>query len=148
MAHKAIIIGKHKDTAIPDAYLEKVLKEFGPTADAKYHLSIGVAFPSDGLVEHFEETPSTPTLDSVKEAMAAFPNNSVYYFARSDNEISTEDLQPYSLIENAEGRPTLMAFLEGSFPNYENNDAHQPEHYVIKDYVEAKLGEVWEQQDQ
>jgi len=148
MAHKAIIIGKNKDKVIPDAYLEKVLAEFGPTSDAKYHLSIGVAFPSNGIVEHFEETPSTPTLDSVKEAMEAFPSDSVYYFARSDSEIQKEDLQPYSLIQNDEGKSILMAFLEGTFPSYENNDTHMPEHYVITDYVEGKLGEVWGQQEE
>jgi len=148
MAHKAIIIGKNKDKLIPDAYLEKVLAEFGPSSDAKYHLSIGVAFPGDGVVEHFEETPSTPTLESVKEAMEAFPADSVYYFARSDSEIQKEDLQPYSLIENDSGEATLMAFLEGTFPNYEQNDSHMPEHYVIKDYIEEKLGEVWGQQEE
>jgi len=99
-------------------------------------------------VEHFEETPSTPTLDSVKEAMEAFPSDSVYYFARSDSEIQKEDLQPYSLIQNDEGKSILMAFLEGTFPSYENNDTHMPEHYVITDYVEGKLGEVWGQQEE
>ena len=143
MAHEGVIVGRHAGKDIPDEYLNKVREEF----DTCY----GYAFAEDGSIQmlHSNGLPPADGDGSFQNTMKVFPQPSLLYLGSADTDYHEDDLQPFTILEDDEKRPLLVAFLEGDFSGfYQKESAHSNEFFVVNKVLREEVMNLWQDCEQ
>ncbi len=64
----------------------------------------------------------------------------IFYFGNYSSGFLKDDMQPFTLLSDDEGRKLLMAFLEGDFGHYaKEGSTHSPESFVVSSELVPKI---------
>ena len=128
-----VIVLKDKGKLVAERYWEKVL-------EANKSCS-GFAFASNGSVE-LGKLDKVDTLKEIQELHEAGKDFSIVnYFGNGS--VGQDDLQPFIVLEK-EGKPMLVAFLEGSFNAYGKTDsAHTDEYHLVHNILVPKSKQLF-----
>lgn len=67
----------------------------------------------------------------------------VAIFGRSSGTLLEEDLQPYTILENEDSSPALVAFLEGDFSSYAQTDGtYSPEYFAVQKFLMPRIQQI------
>lgn len=138
---KGVIILRHKDKELPEAYLDKVL-EHNKSA-------VGAAFADRG--ELLMSSVANTTVEKIKKtaletdkSFKEFPL--LFSFFNHTSVLQEEDKQPYVLLRNDKDEPIVSAFLEGDFSNFEQADSsHSDEHEAVKELLIPKFQKMFKE---
>lgn len=135
MAHKSVIVIQKAGKNINPAYLSRVFKE--------YNSYMGAALVADGKLMVAKNGEAPPNQAAVTEITDAFGGTAdiVFTFCKADKNILEEDMQPFELLKDEDGKTTLMAgFLDGGFQGYTiPKSSHTDEFHCAQDFLIPKM---------
>lgn len=136
MKHKSVIVVQKAGQVINPAYLGRVFKE--------YNTYVGVATVNDGKLA-VERVKAKPSLELVTQITEAFGKNTIVFsFGNADASILEEDLQPFTVLHDADKNPIMAAFLDGGFEGYSvPKSTHTDEFHCITDFIEPKMKKIY-----
>jgi len=128
-----VIVLKDKDQLVSERYWEKVL---GANKSCS-----GFAFASNGVVE-LGKLDKVDTLKEIQELHEAGKNFAIVNFF-GNGSVGKEDLQPFVVLEK-NGKPMLVAFLEGDFNAYGKTDSsHTNEYHLVNNILVPKSKQLF-----
>lgn len=140
MKHEGVIATQLTGKKIPRQYLEYAI--------ANRTGYIGVAIPDikKGGVMHISG--SGFTIDDVTATQAETEDPQVWYFARHDDGIHADDMQPHVLLRSASNEPLICCFLAGEYePDFTHKESnHTNDFFVVQEYLVGKVAKVFEEQ--
>ena len=143
MNHEGVIVTQETGKRIPKQFLE--------IAQANRSNYIGVAIPGvseDGAQRVMQISGPQFTLDDV-EATSRGDNGvpQVWFFARHDEGMSNDNMQPYVLLRDAKDKPLICCFLAGEFDrDFTHKEGKQTnEFFVVNEYLIRKVRDIFEQ---
>jgi hypothetical protein len=134
--HSGVIIGKRRGQLISTTYLTKAIEE---NASA-----LGFAILAQGspelLVTYVNEKVDVADINTIQEKNKA--NTMVLWLG--DGQFLKNDVQPYVILKNKAGKPSLVGFLEGDFPTYaEEGSAYSRMFHATNKYLIPKLADIY-----
>lgn len=145
---RTLILIKKKDHVIPEAYLSKVLAEY-PTAIGAASVDSGAVWVSKGK--------GPVDLDAFKKIVEDMKDRRVIFsFTKNNSEIQPDDMQPFSILRRPDAKDTddgmsehsLVAFVNGSFPNFEKTGSTTPpEAFMAREHITDLFMEWCEKND-
>lgn len=127
-----IVVRKNKDKLIPGEFLKLVLKE--------HNQALGIATVVPGSHEVMFTRQIGVTVGDVHDTQKAFENHAVAYIFGKNKPKYEEDIPPFEVLTNGEGKPILMAMLNGDFNMYrKERSEHTPEFFFHNEYMVEKL---------
>lgn len=128
---KYVHVVKLAGQLINDDFIESIVKHH------RHYIGVAVA-KDDKIILHHEQ--QAPTVDAVKKVME-FAKDNVAVFAFGDvGHILPEDIQPISLLKDADGNDVCVVCLDGDFDRHrKSNEAHIPEYTVAKDNLAKRI---------
>lgn len=136
MSHSAVVVFKEKGKVLPDAFLEKVLKE-NPSG-------FGYAFCADDQPGEVLVSPgASATLEEVKEVQNTFDSSAILFcFCKTDN-TDTTDVQPFKIITDDKEKVLLAGVLEGEYTIYGEPKSPKPaSHFALFKHVGPRLNQL------
>lgn len=139
MARSGVIVIRNKDQHIPEKLKEALIGSCR---------AMGCAFVDAGKLESYAEN-ARPSSSSIKESEDAFNFKQVSWFGYGDTDFNKDDLQPITLVEDANGNRLVIAFAEGDFDHFAHKDsARTNEHHMVEDSLMEKVNKVYEDCDE
>ena len=113
---------------INDGYLEKVVKNH------RHYYGVAVVDGDKILLVHQQ---SQPDVDTLKKVQEKFKDNSAVFAFGDVAHIMAEDMQPISILKDADGNHVCVVCLDGDFDRHKKaNESHIPEYLVAKNFLE------------
>lgn len=137
--HTGVLVVKNKAQAIPDLYLEKIVAN---NTSCMGLVFLDPAVPLKDQVVTFNEP---VTLDSVKQMQESFKEFSmVGFFGNNSTGFHDDDVQPFTVLVNDSGAPTLLGFVEGEFTGmvHEGSD-HSKAFWMMNEIIRPRAEMVY-----
>jgi hypothetical protein len=143
---RSLIIYRHKNMNVPDAYLEKAVKA--------YPHWCGLAFLSDGEITYSQsiEPATVAGIKKIQNDEEYINSDIIFTLGREAGKPELTDastcLQPFETITEIKGNAQIthaIAFVDGDFSEYANNEASDGRPYLfVKTYLTPKIRDIWE----
>jgi hypothetical protein len=128
---RGIIILKKRELLIPEAYMEKVLKEY------PHGLSFATARKTGIVLERNE---GSFELKDVMDLQQNLVDDETFMWFMDAEKFHQEDVQPFVLIGKDDDNADIVAFADGTFPNFiPTASDHTNEYFLFNKYIIPKL---------
>ena len=138
-----VIVVRKKNQDLPEEYLSKVFSE--------HKTCMGAAVVVDGELG-VNSGPAGGTVEGIKEALSEVKDKDVvFFFGTLASGAPEDEVQPYKLLEDADGNPLIVGFFDGSFPSYAKAGSSHSDAWFLaneflrplfKDYYESKESDI------
>lgn len=117
-------------------------KEFVVAVLAKYPTAASCVIVKDDGVEILDpvkEISADDLLELINEG-DSLKHRMVFWCCKADGDIAPEDMQPYHILTDGEGKVCMAAFVEGDFVSFLKTDSSfSPETFAIDEYLRPKI---------
>lgn len=133
--HTGTAVLKHAGCDIPDAYLSKVLEN---------QTSIGVAQQVEGklLVSRRKKTLSMADMATIGQAL--HDKECLFFFQTGPDPTFEDDVGPFEILSDSDGKPCLIAFLDGNFSQFEQQESsHSPQFFAVQEEILPRIKKLY-----
>lgn len=120
-------------------------KEFVTAVLAKYPTATSCVIVKDDGVEILDpvkEISADDLLELINEG-DSLKHRMVFWCCKADGDIAPEDMQPYHILTDGEGKVCMAAFVEGDFVSFLKTDSSfSPETFAIDEYLRPKIEQL------
>jgi len=140
MKHEGVIVTQLTGKQIPKQYLEYAI------ANRTGYIGVAIPDTKKGGVMHISG--SQFGLDDVLSSQQDCKDDpQVWYFARHDEDLNHDDMQPHVLLRSAGNEPLICCFLAGEYePDFTHKESkHTNDFFVVQEYLIGKVAQVYTQ---